>query len=127
MTSTAPLYAVYTVPMRGPTLSLVLPIFNEAEILPELARRLQSFFADLGSGVGQSWEVIFVNDGSSDQSLDLLKGLAAAEPRFKILSFARNFGHQMANTWSSSAVRDCGWCARKWFVRTPPAARPSIS
>lgn len=84
--------------MRGPTLSLVLPIYNEAEIIPELSRRLHSFFADLGSGVGQSWEVIFVNDGSADQSLELLKGLAAAEPRFKVLSFARNFGHQMAIT-----------------------------
>ena len=84
--------------MRGPTLSLVLPIFNEAEIIPELSRRLQSFFADLAGGVGQSWEVIFVNDGSTDQSLELLKGLAAAEPRFKVLSFARNFGHQMAIT-----------------------------
>lgn len=84
--------------MHGPTLSLVLPIYNEAEIIPELSRRLQSFFADLGSGVGPSWEVIFVNDGSSDQSLALLKELAAAEPRFKVLSFSRNFGHQMAIT-----------------------------
>src|SRR5450432_4265021 len=84
--------------MRGPTLSLVLPIFNEAEIIPELSRRLQAFLADLASGVGQSWEVIFVNDGSSDESLELLKGLAAGEPRFKVLSFARNFGHQMAIT-----------------------------
>src|SRR5450432_3804850 len=84
--------------MRGPTLSLVLPIFNEAEIIPELSRRLQAFLADLASGVGQSWEVIFVNDGSSDESLELLKGLAAGEPRFKVLSFARNFGHQLAIT-----------------------------
>lgn len=84
--------------MRGPILSLVLPIFNEAEIIPELSRRLHSFFTDLGGGVGPSWEVIFVNDGSTDQSLELLKGLAAAEPRFKVLSFARNFGHQLAIT-----------------------------
>ena len=84
--------------MGGPTLSLVLPIFNEAEIIPELARRLKSFLADLGSGVGESWEVIFVNDGSTDESATLLQALAVAEPRFKILSFARNFGHQMAIT-----------------------------
>ncbi|MES1165945.1 MAG: glycosyltransferase family 2 protein [Verrucomicrobiota bacterium] len=86
--------------MRGPTLSLVLPIFNEAEIIPELDRRLRAFFADVGqgSGIGDSWEVVFVNDGSSDGSLELLKELAAAEPRYKVLSFARNFGHQMAIT-----------------------------
>ena len=52
----------------------------------------------MGSGIGDSWEVVFVNDGSKDRSLELLKGLAAAEPRYKVLSFARNFGHQMAIT-----------------------------
>jgi glycosyltransferase involved in cell wall biosynthesis len=84
--------------MAPPTLSLVLPIFNEEAIIPELDRRLRAFFLDLGEGVGDSWEVIFVNDGSRDQSLPLLRALAAAEPRYKILSFARNFGHQMAIT-----------------------------
>ena len=86
--------------MAGPTLSLVLPIYNEEEIIPELDRRLRAFFADIdaGSGIGESWEVVFVNDGSKDRSLDLLKGLAANEPRYKVLSFARNFGHQMAIT-----------------------------
>ena len=82
----------------GPVLSLVLPIFNEEEIIPELDRRLRAFFDDIGDPVGQSWEVIFVNDGSRDRSLELLKELAAREPRYKLLSFARNFGHQMAIT-----------------------------
>ena len=84
--------------MSGPTLSLVLPVYNEEEIIPELDRRLRGFFAGVGGDVGESWEVIFVNDGSSDRSLTLLKELAATEPRYKILSFARNFGHQMAIT-----------------------------
>jgi dolichol-phosphate mannosyltransferase len=48
--------------------------------------------------VGDSWEVIFVNDGSLDRSLTLLGALAATDRRFKVLSFARNFGHQMAIT-----------------------------
>jgi glycosyltransferase involved in cell wall biosynthesis len=84
--------------MGAPTLSLVLPVFNEEAIIPELDRRLRAFFADLGEDIGDSWEVIFVNDGSRDQSLPLLKQLAAAEPRYKILSFSRNFGHQLAIT-----------------------------
>jgi dolichol-phosphate mannosyltransferase len=81
-----------------PAVSLVLPVYNEAGIIPELDRRLRAFFAEVESGVGDNWEVIFVNDGSQDESLPLLKQLAAAEPRYKVLVFARNFGHQMAIT-----------------------------
>ena len=84
--------------MAGPVLSLVLPIFNEEAIIPELDRRLRAFLNDVGSGVGEAWEVIFVNDGSKDRSLALLKELAAAEPRYKVLSLSRNFGHKMAIT-----------------------------
>ncbi|HLK93825.1 MAG TPA: glycosyltransferase family 2 protein [Polyangia bacterium] len=94
--------------MEAPILSLVLPIYNEEAIIPELDRRLKAFLSDLsgqaevggdtGSGVGARWEVIFVDDGSKDGSLALLKQLAAAEPRYKILSLSRNFGHQMAIT-----------------------------
>jgi dolichol-phosphate mannosyltransferase len=77
-----------------PTLSLVLPIHNEEEVIPELHRRLQSFIA----GVGVTVEVIFVDDGSRDRSLELLRELSVAEPRYRILSFSRNFGHQVAIT-----------------------------
>jgi polyisoprenyl-phosphate glycosyltransferase len=104
--------------MSRPTLSLVLPIYNEEEIIPELGRRLTAFFADIdrngvaprpprdtsaaagerASAVGEAWEVIFVNDGSADRSMALLTELAAREARYKVLSFARNFGHQMAIT-----------------------------
>jgi glycosyltransferase involved in cell wall biosynthesis len=84
--------------MEGPVLSLVLPIFNEEATIPELDRRLRAFLADVGGGVGESWEVIFVNDGSKDRSLALLSELATGEPRYKVLSLARNFGHQMAIT-----------------------------
>jgi dolichol-phosphate mannosyltransferase len=84
--------------MGPPILSLVLPIYNEEAIIPELDRRLRAFLASVGSGVGERWEVLFVNDGSTDRSLALLKTLAAAEPRYKVLSLSRNFGHQMAIT-----------------------------
>ena len=84
--------------MEAPILSLVLPIYNEEAIIPELDRRLRAFLAGVGSEVADAWEVIFVNDGSKDRSLALLKDLAAAEPRYKVLSLSRNFGHQMAIT-----------------------------
>lgn len=77
-----------------PTLSLVLPVFNEEETLPELGRRLEAFLGDLG----ETAEVIFINDGSRDRSLEMLKALAAQHPNYRLLSFSRNFGHQLAIT-----------------------------
>ncbi len=81
--------------MPRPTLSLVLPIYNEEAVIPELHARLQEF---LGKLAPVDAEVLFVNDGSRDRSMELLRGIAAAEPRYRILSFARNFGHQTAIT-----------------------------
>src|SRR5262249_34254346 len=75
-------------------LSVVLPVFNEETIIPELYRRLTAVL----EGWGESYELIAVNDGSSDQSLSLLFDLAARDKRVKVLNFARNFGHQAAIT-----------------------------
>jgi len=81
-----------------PTLSLVLPIYNEEPVIPELHKRLTTFLADVGGGVGENWEVIFVDDGSKDRSREMLRELVAREPRYKMIGFARNFGHQLAIT-----------------------------
>jgi polyisoprenyl-phosphate glycosyltransferase len=72
-------------------------MFNEELIIAELDRRLRDFLRAL-PGVEASWEVVFVNDGSKDRTLPMLKELAAAEPRYKVISFSRNFGHQAAIT-----------------------------
>jgi dolichol-phosphate mannosyltransferase len=80
--------------MERPELSIVLPIFNEEPVIDELHRRLGEF---LGA-VGTTWEVVFVDDGSSDASFGMLKKLCAVEPRYRLVSFARNFGHQFAIT-----------------------------
>src|SRR4051812_20447814 len=84
--------------MPRPTLSLVIPIFNEEPIIPELDRRLRAFLGDIGGGVGSSWGGVFVDDGSQDRSRQMLRDLAAAEPRYKIIGLSRNFGHQLAIT-----------------------------
>jgi glycosyltransferase involved in cell wall biosynthesis len=80
--------------MARPTLSLVLPIYNEEEVIPELHERLLEFLRELGVDS----EVIFVNDGSKDRSMELLRGICKNEPRYRVLSFSRNFGHQTAIT-----------------------------
>jgi polyisoprenyl-phosphate glycosyltransferase len=83
--------------MNRPELSLVIPIYNEEAIIDELERRLVAILGNIPT-IGDAWEVVLVNDGSRDNSLDLLRGVAARDPRFKVLSFSRNFGHQMAIT-----------------------------
>jgi polyisoprenyl-phosphate glycosyltransferase len=83
--------------MSRAALSIVIPIFNEEETIPELDRRLRDFFADL-PGVGTNWEVVFVDDGSRDRSAEMLSALAHSESRYKLLVFSRNFGHQAAIT-----------------------------
>lgn len=83
--------------MARPQLSLVIPVYNEEQTIPELDRRLRGFLSALSS-VGDSWEVVFVEDGSKDASRALLLKMAEAEPRFRVVAFSRNFGHQLAIT-----------------------------
>ncbi len=80
--------------MSAPVLSVVVPVYNEEEVLPETIRRLQLSLQT----IGQPFEVIWVNDGSRDGTLRILRALCQADPRCKLLSLARNFGHQTAIT-----------------------------
>jgi dolichol-phosphate mannosyltransferase len=80
--------------MQRPVLSLVIPIYNEEATIPELDRRLKDFLREMD----ETWEVVFVDDGSQDRTPEMLNEIAAAEPRYKVISFSRNFGHQAAIT-----------------------------
>jgi dolichol-phosphate mannosyltransferase len=83
--------------MSLPLLSVVIPVFNEEETIPELDRRLRAMLADLPQ-IGDAWEVVFIDDGSRDNSRKLLTELAESEPRYRLIGFSRNFGHQFAIT-----------------------------
>src|SRR5689334_11712316 len=80
--------------MPRPDLTLVIPVLNEEAVIPELARRITEFVAR----VGVSWEVVFIDDGSTDRSRSLLEDLCRGDPRFKLVALSRNFGHQIAIT-----------------------------
>jgi dolichol-phosphate mannosyltransferase len=73
-------------------LSVVIPIYNEKDNIGELYDRLSRLERDLRSGL----EIIFVNDGSTDLSIDMLKDLAGKDKKVKIVNLSRNFGHQIA-------------------------------
>jgi len=79
---------------RHPTFSIVAPVFNEVEILPELHRRIRQVMDSLG----EPWELILVDDGSSDGSTEAITSLAAQDARVRPILFVRNFGHQIAAT-----------------------------
>src|SRR4051794_35127082 len=78
--------------MPDVTYTFVIPVFNEEPVLPELHRRLGAVAETLD---GES-EFVLIDDGSSDRSLEVMLGLRAADPRVKIVSLSRNFGHQLA-------------------------------
>lgn len=78
--------------MSNPTLSIIVPVYNEMSCVPELYRRLTVVLRE--NQINS--ELIFVNDGSQDESLLLLKELRKRDPYVKILDFSRNFGHQVA-------------------------------
>jgi glycosyltransferase involved in cell wall biosynthesis len=73
-------------------LSVVVPCYNEAEVLPRLEVRLTASLEALGL----SWEVIFVDDGSSDATYEQLQEMHSRDARLKVLVLSRNFGHQVA-------------------------------
>ena len=73
-------------------LSIIIPIFNEESNILMLHERLTSVLQRLGF----PYELLFVNDGSADNSLAIIKGLAVLDTNVKFLDFSRNFGHQIA-------------------------------
>jgi dolichol-phosphate mannosyltransferase len=73
-------------------ISIVIPIYNEEQTLPELHRRI----SDAMKRVREPYEIIFVNDGSHDGSYDVLRGFARHDTHVRVIDLARNFGHQIA-------------------------------
>ena len=82
-------------------LSAIIPSYNEEQVIEESYRRLTSV---LGKMDIDSYELLFINDGSCDKTLDILKGLAGKDEHVRILSFSRNFGHQAA---VSAGLNEC--------------------
>jgi dolichol-phosphate mannosyltransferase len=76
-----------------PTYSVVAPVYNEAQGLPEFYDRICKVMDQLGT-----WELVLVNDGSRDGSLEVMRQLSERDPRVRVVDFARNFGHQIAVT-----------------------------
>lgn len=105
-----------TTPPHRPTLSVVAPVFNEEAILHELYRRLREVL----DGAGLDWELVLINDGSRDRSLEIMRELHAADERVKVVSFARNFGHQVAITAGADYAQGEAVCIIDADLQDPP-------
>ncbi|MEX0676097.1 MAG: glycosyltransferase family 2 protein [Pirellulales bacterium] len=79
-------------PLNRVLISAVLPVYNEAGGLQDLFRRVRDVIAETGA----RQEIVFVDDGSTDGSTELLDNLAADHPQVRVIHLSRNFGHQAA-------------------------------
>ncbi len=103
-------------------LSVVVPVFNEQESVPVLIDRLHKALA----GVVRSYEIVMVDDGSSDRSWNIIADAAARDPRVKGLSFSRNFGHQAAFTAGLDHVDGDAVVIMDADLQDPPELLPEL-
>lgn len=88
----------------SPALSVVVPCFNEEESLPELHRRLTAVCA----GLGRTYEVVLINDGSRDRTWEVMCGLSERDANLVCVNLSRNHGHQLALTAGLTVCRGTG-------------------
>ena len=89
-------------------ISVVVPIFNEEELI----RLFHAAVADAMNDVGEAWEVVYVNDGSRDSSLLLLRELQAEDSHVVVVDLSRNWGHMGAISAGLQTARGDGKCER---------------
>ena len=107
---------------RPPTLSVVAPIYNERESLPEFVRRTAAVLTE----IGEPWEIVVVDDGSSDGSTQILEDLARRDRRLRPVIFSRNFGHQIAATAGLDHCRGQAAILIDADLQDPPELLPEL-
>ena len=104
-------------------LSIVVPSYNEEEVLPAFHQRLA---AALGALPGEA-EIIYVNDGSTDRTLDTLRQLRTTDPRVAILDLSRNFGKEIAMTAGLDHARGDAVVVIDADLQDPPELIPELA
>ena len=98
--------------------SVVVPLYNEEGNVTELLRRIDGVMRALDSI--DAYEIVAVNDGSSDATLDLLRALRAQYPQLVVVSLSRNFGHQIAATAGIDQARGDAVILMDGDLQDPP-------
>ena len=108
--------------MSLPTFSIIAPIFNEAQTIEELYHRIK----DVMDGLGEPWELLLVDDGSTDGSTDAIREVAARDHSVRPVFFARNFGHQLAVTAGLDYARGQAVVIIDSDLQDPPEVIPDL-
>ena len=106
-----------------PVFSIVAPIYNELENLSALQARL----SDVMDSMGEPWELLLVDDGSSDGSGEAILGMAAHDRRVRPVVFSRNFGHQLAVTAGLDHARGQAVVIIDADLQDPPELIPELA
>lgn len=106
----------------NPLLSVVVPVYNEQEVIGETVKRLVGVL----DGMSVDYEVVFVNDGSQDGTLSVLRPLCEADARLKLVNFSRNFGHQIAITAGMDMTRGDAVVVIDADLQDPPEVIPGM-
>src|SRR5882672_11414986 len=103
-------------------ISVVIPIYNEEEIIALLHDAVSSAMRQ----TGESWEVVYVNDGSKDSSLDLLRQMQATEPEVAVVNLSRNWGHMGALHAGLQTARGDAIVLMDGDLQDPPDVLPKM-
>jgi polyisoprenyl-phosphate glycosyltransferase len=106
-----------------PRVSLAIPIYNEEAVVPELVRRTTEVLDSLPGG---PHEIVFVNDGSSDGTLEMLEMAAERDSRIVVVELSRNFGHQTALAAALDQVSGDVVILMDGDLQDPPEAVPTL-
>ena len=117
-----PWWRICPMPDTGPYLSVVIPVYNSAQIAPELHKRITGVLKELDA----DYEIIAVLDGCSDGSFDAWKDLSATDTHIKLIEFSRNFGHQVAITAGLDAAEGRLVAIMDDDLEDPPEALPAF-
>lgn len=110
-------------PVENPyCLSVIVPAYNEEEVLPELYRRLTAVLAELCP----NYEILFVNDGSRDSTLDIMRSLKATDPHVGYVNLSRNFGKEIAMTAGLDLARGDAVIVIDADLQDPPELIPDL-
>jgi glycosyltransferase involved in cell wall biosynthesis len=104
-----------------PTFSVVVPAFNEADGILEFHRRLAAVMQTIGP-----WEVVYVDDGSSDTTRAVLQRLRLTDPRIALICLTRNFGKEIATTAGLDHAAGDAVIVMDADLQDPPEAIPSL-
>jgi glycosyltransferase involved in cell wall biosynthesis len=105
------------------SLSVLVPLHDEESVIPESLRRVCSVLDRIPGG---PHEIVFVDDGSSDRTLEILEEAAALDPRIKVIALSRNFGHQAALTAAMDYANGDAVIVIDGDLQDPPEIIPEL-